>query len=87
MQIIYVDTRDDRRLQRSLVPYDALVSNDATKREGGANLIRERADLVLCNNGPFEVSVQKMIDFASGSEMKEAMTGEAEPNLSVVASL
>ena len=35
LQIIYVDTRDDRRLQRSLVPYDTFVSNDITKRERG----------------------------------------------------
>ena len=31
LQIIYVDTGDDRRLQRSLVPYDTVLSNDASK--------------------------------------------------------
>lgn len=86
LQIIYVDTGDDRRFQRSLVPYYTVVSNDASKRERGADLIRERADLVLDNNGPFEVSVKSMTSFASGLETKRDMIDEAEPDLSVVAS-
>ena len=71
LQIIYVDTSDERRLQRSLVPYDTVVLNDATKRERGADLIRERADLVLDNNGPFEVAVENLLSFASRVKMNE----------------
>lgn len=71
LQIIYVDTSDERRLQRSLVPYDTVVSDDATKRGRGADLIRQRADLVLDNNGPFEVSVSTLLSFASGTETNE----------------
>ena len=85
LQIIYVDTGDDRRFQRSLVPYDTVVSNDASKRERGADLIRERADLVLDNNGPFEVSVQSMTSFASELETKRDTINKAESGSMVVA--
>lgn len=85
LQIIYVDTSDDRRLQRSLVPYDTILSNDASKRERGADLIRERADLVFDNNGPFEVSVKSMMSFVSALETKRDVDDEAEPDSSVVA--
>ena len=71
LQIIYVDTRDERRLQRSLVSYDTVLFNDATKRARGADLIRKRADLVLDNNGPFEVSVKKLLSFASSTKLNE----------------
>lgn len=81
LQIIYVDTGDDR-----VVTYDTVLSNDALKRERGADLIRERADLVLDNNGQFEVSVKSMISFASALETKRDVIDEAEPDLSVVAS-
>ena len=64
MQIIYVDTSDELGVQRSLVPYDTVLFNDATKRGRGADLVREGADLVLDNDGPFEVSVQKLLSFA-----------------------
>ena len=33
------------------------------KEERGAHLIRERADLLLDNNGTFEDSVVRMMDF------------------------
>lgn len=72
LQIIYVDTSDDRRLQRSLVPHDTVAVNDATKRSRGADLIRERADLVLDNNGTFEVSVKKLLSFADSTKLSEA---------------
>ena len=71
LQIVYVDTSDELRLQRSLVPYDTVVLNDVTKRGRGADLIRERADLVLDNNGPFEVSVKKLLSFVSITKPKE----------------
>ena len=57
-QIIYVDTSDEPRLH-------------TTKRGRGADLIRERADLVLDNDGPFEVSVKKLLSFASSMKVTE----------------
>ena len=71
LQVIYVDTSDERRLQRTLVPYDTVISNDAMKLGRGADLIRERADLILDNNGPFEVSVKKLLNFASSEQLNK----------------
>ena len=71
LQIIYVDTSDERRLQRSLVPHDTVAVNDATKRSRGADLIRGRADLVLDNNGTFEASVEKLLSFANSPTLSE----------------
>ena len=71
LQIIYVDTSDEGRLQRSLVPHDTVAANDATKRSRGADLIRERADLVLDNNGTFETSVKNLLSFANSTTLSE----------------
>ena len=63
MRIIYIDTALEQRVQRSCDPYQDLVARDRMKEERGAHLIRQRADLVLDNNGTFEDSVVKMMDF------------------------
>lgn len=87
LQIVYVDTSDERRLQRSLVTHDTVLSNDATKRGRGAHSVRERADLVLDNNGPFEVSAKNLTDFASNLALEQDIIAGAELGSSVVASL
>lgn len=61
MQIIYVDTALEERIKRSCDPYQDVVAKDRMKQERGTHRIRQRADLVLSNNGTFEESVKQMM--------------------------
>ena len=63
MRIIYIDTNLEQRVERSRDPYHDLVAKDRMKEERGAHLIRQRADLVVDNNGTFDDSVVRMMDF------------------------
>ncbi|KAG8529858.1 uncharacterized protein KY384_005339 [Bacidia gigantensis] len=65
LQIIFVDTSDDRRLERSCDPYRVMMSKDMVKRERGAHLIRGHADLILNNDGTFEESMRRLTAFAN----------------------
>lgn len=65
LQIIYVDTAEEKRLRRSLVSPDSLKVNDTAKFERGADRIRDYADLVLDNNGTFAETLQSMVGFVN----------------------
>ena len=69
LRVIYIDTADDKRFERALITYEAVVSNDRLKRERGVELIRSDADLVLDNNGTFDNTMSKLLRYANG--MKE----------------
>jgi hypothetical protein len=62
-QIIYVETADDLRYKRSLIPYEDIVRNDATKRERGAERIKSTANLVLDNNGSIDRTLEQLYAF------------------------
>lgn len=63
LQIIFVDTSEALRLERSLVPLNDLVINDDMKRERGVELIRQRADFILDNNGSLDDSLQQLLRY------------------------
>lgn len=63
LKIIFIDTADKNRLERSLVPRDMVVSKDKAKRKRGAHLIRSRADLILDNNGTFADCFRELLRF------------------------
>ena len=64
LRIVFVDASEAIRRERSLVPLNELVMNDAVKIERGTDLIRQRADLIINNNGPLDDSVQQLFEFA-----------------------
>lgn len=64
LRIVFIDASEASRRERSLIPLDKLVTNDAIKIERGTNQIRQRADLVVNNNGSFDDSVQQLFEFA-----------------------
>ena len=64
LQIVFVDASEAIRRERSLVPLNELVINDAVKRERGTDLIRQRADSIVNNNGSFDDSLQQLFEFA-----------------------
>ena len=68
LQVIYVDTTEEKRLGRSLVSSDSLKVNDTMKLQRGADRIQDFADLVLDNNGTFADTLQSMISFVSKLE-------------------
>ena len=64
LRIVFVDASEQIRRERSEIPLNHLVINDALKIERGTDLIRQRADLIVNNNGSREDSVRQLIDFA-----------------------
>ncbi|GJC88094.1 hypothetical protein ColLi_10932 [Colletotrichum liriopes] len=52
LQIIYIDTNEEIRLQRSGRPKTRLEQKDAAKKERGAEGVKKIADVVIDNNGP-----------------------------------
>ncbi len=63
LQILYVDTADEVRVERSIISPENLERNDVDKRKRGAHEIRFAADLVLDNNGPMNESLMKLSSF------------------------
>ena len=61
LRIIFVDTADAKRFERSLLTADMIVSNDILKRERGVESIRPDADLVLDNNGTFAETMSRLL--------------------------
>ena len=70
LQVIYIDTTEDNRFERALVPREAVISNDKIKRDRGVELIRPDADLVLDNNCTFAVTMSNLLQFAKGNGTK-----------------
>ena len=70
LQVIYIDTADVKRFGRALIPREAVISNDNSKRERGVELIRPGADLVLDNNCTFAVTMSNLLRFAEGIRTK-----------------
>ncbi|KAJ3578673.1 hypothetical protein NPX13_g1894 [Xylaria arbuscula] len=60
LQIIYIETDEELRLERSARPRLRLEQKDAVKKERGAERVKEIADVVLGNNGPKE-SLEKAL--------------------------
>ena len=54
LQIIYIETNEELRLERSARSRLRLEQKDAVKRERGAERVKEIADVLLDNNGPKE---------------------------------
>lgn len=63
-QVVFIDTSESQRRERSLVPLEQLTGNDETKLQRGAMNIRSYADLVLDNNGPLSKSVSRLLSFS-----------------------
>ena len=64
LRIVFVDASEAIRRERSEIPLNQLVINDAIKKERGADLIAQRADLIVNNNGLREDSVRQLFKFA-----------------------
>ena len=64
LRIVFIDASEEVRKERSLVPQNELVINDAMKIERGTDLIRQGADLIVNNNGSFDDSLQQLFEFA-----------------------
>ncbi|KAJ8133217.1 hypothetical protein O1611_g407 [Lasiodiplodia mahajangana] len=54
LQIIYIDTNEELRLERSGHPRLRLDKKDAAKKGRGTERVKEIADVVIDNNGPKE---------------------------------
>lgn len=60
LRIIFVDATLANRTARSLISLEELKSNDHTKCSRGADEIKDIADVVLDNNGPFEDTLRQL---------------------------
>jgi hypothetical protein len=63
-QVVFIDTDEKERLERSLVQPEELARNDKTKLGRGAMDIRSYADVVLDNNGLLSESIASLMLFS-----------------------
>ena len=75
LKIIYIDTRQEKRMERSIESPSELLARDEMKRGRGVELIRAEADLVLDNNGPFATSVGTLLSFAARNGTRRDIKG------------
>lgn len=74
-RVVFIDTSEVRRLERSLVTPEQLRMHDRLKLERGAPAIQSYADLVLDNNGQLSKSVEILISFAEENRAMPAQEG------------
>ena len=67
--MVFIETSNSLRKARSCVPIEELVANDEVKIERGANEIRDFADTVLDNDGPFDVTMRMLNQAILGSDV------------------